>query len=79
MSQIKISISVDDAHVDQILEVAEGLRSLGMTVEQMLSIVGVISGSIDSEQVNRLYQVKGVQHIEPEQGYQLPPPDSDIQ
>ena len=79
MPKVKVSVSVDDAHVNQILKVAEGLQSVGMDVEQTLPNVGIISGSIASDQVNRLYQIEGVQHIEPEQGYQLAPPDSDVQ
>jgi hypothetical protein len=79
MPKVKVSVSVDDAHVNQILKVAEGLQSVGMDVEQTLPSVGVISGSIASDQVNRLYQIEGVQHIEPERSYQLAPPDSDLQ
>ena len=79
MPKVKVSVSVDDAHVNQILKVAEGLQSVGMDVEQTLPSVGVISGSIASDQVNRLYQIEGVQHIEPERSYQLAPPDSDVQ
>ncbi len=79
MPKIKVSISVDDAHVDRISEVAQGLQSAGLEVEQVLPTVGMISGSIDSNQVNRLSQIQGVQYIEPEQSYQIAPPDSDIQ
>jgi hypothetical protein len=79
MPKVKVSVSVDDAHVNQILKVAEGLQSVGMDVEQTLPSVGVISGSISSDQVNRLYEIEGVQHIEPERSYQLAPPDSNVQ
>jgi hypothetical protein len=79
MPKVKVSVSVDDAHIDQILEVSRGLQSVGMDVEQTLPSVGVISGSISSDQVNRLYQIEGVQHIESGQSYQLAPPDSDVQ
>jgi hypothetical protein len=79
MSKVKVSVSVDDAHIEQILEVAQDLQSAGMDVEQTLPTVGVISGSIDSRDVDSLSQVEGVRHIEPERSYQLAPPDSDIQ
>lgn len=79
MSTVRVSISIDDAHLDQIAEITKSLQSAGMEVEQTLSTVGVINGSVDSEQVNRLYQIEGVQHIEPQQSYHLAPPDSDIQ
>jgi hypothetical protein len=76
MSELKISISLDDTHLEQISEIAKSLQSAGMNVEQTLPTVGVISGSIDSEQINRLYQIEGVQHIEPQQSYQLDPPEA---
>lgn len=79
MPKVKVSISVDDAHIDQILEICEQLQSHGLEVEQTLPTLGVISGSIESDQVNRLHQVEGVQHIEAEQGYRLAPPESDLQ
>lgn len=79
MSKVKVSVSVDEAHIDRILEVSQSLQSAGMDVEQTSPIIGVISGSINSDYVNHLYEIEGVQHIEPERNYQLAPPDSDIQ
>lgn len=79
MSQVKISVSVDDAHLPQIKQVSEQLQSSGMNVEQTLSTIGIINGSIQSDKLNNLYQIEGVQHVEPQQSYQLAPPSSDIQ
>lgn len=79
MPRIKVSVSVDDAHLAQILEVARRLQSAGLEIEQTLPSVGVISGSIEGDRVNSLYQITGVQQIEPERSYQLPPPDADVQ
>lgn len=79
MPKISVSIAVDDAYADQILTVVERLQAMGMEVEQTLPNIGVISGSIDADRVNRLYQVAGVQHIESAQNYQLPSPDADVQ
>jgi hypothetical protein len=79
MSTVNVTISVDNAHLEQISEITKRLQSAGMSVEQTLPTIGVISGSIDSEEVNRLYQIEGVQTIEPQQSYRLPPPESEIQ
>jgi hypothetical protein len=79
MPKIKVSISVDDAHIDRLMEVAASLQSVGMDVEQTLPSVGIISGSVSSDRVNGLYHIEGVQHIEPEQIYQLSPPGADVQ
>ena len=47
MSQVQISVSVDDAHLPEIEKIAQELRSAGVNVEQILSTIGVISGSIE--------------------------------
>lgn len=79
MSKLQVSISIDDNHINQISEIAKNLQSVGMDVEQTLPSIGVISGSVSSDQVNRLEQIEGVQHVEPDRSYQLAPPDSNVQ
>ena len=79
MSEVKISVSVDDTHLSQIQQVSQQLQSSGMNVEQTLSSIGVISGSISNDRLNSLKQIKGVKNIEPQENYQLAPPDSDVQ
>ena len=51
MSEIKIFISVDDTHLSQIEQVSRQLQSSGMSVEQTLSSIGVISGSISNDRL----------------------------
>ena len=59
--------------------VAEQLRAAGMTVEQVLGAVGIITGSIDAERRASLAAVPGVVAVELERHIQLPPPDAEIQ
>lgn len=79
MSQVQVSVSVDDAYMSQIEQISQQLQSSGMNVEQTLSSIGVINGSIESDKVNSLYQIEGVQNVESQQGYQLAPPNSELQ
>ena len=67
MSEVKISVCVDDDHLSQIEKISQQLRSSGMNVEQVLSTIGVVSGSIQPDKLNNLYQIEGVNNIEPEQ------------
>lgn len=78
MSKVRVSISVEEAYISRILEISQRLQSFGMDVEQTLPSIGVISGLIDSDQIDCL-KIEGVQQIEPEQNYQIAPPESDIQ
>ncbi len=79
MSQVSICVSIDDAHLPQIQQISEQLQASGMNVEQTLSSIGVIIGSIESEQVQNLDPIEGVQNVELQQSYQIAPPDSDVQ
>jgi hypothetical protein len=79
MSQVQVSVSVDDAHLPQIEQISQQLQSSGMNVEQTLSSIGVINGSIESDKLNSLERIEGVQNVEPQQSYQLAPPSSDVQ
>ncbi|HLP92301.1 MAG TPA: ketohydroxyglutarate aldolase [Nostocaceae cyanobacterium] len=79
MSNVNLTVAVEENYMSQILEVAENLRSTGMNVEQILDQIGVISGSCDSDKMQDITQVPGVSHVEIDREYQLPPPDSDLQ
>jgi hypothetical protein len=79
MSKVKISVSVKDDHLDHLLKVAADLKSAGMDVEQTMPNIGIVGGSIESNQVDKLYQIAGVDSVESEQGYQLAPPNSPVQ
>ena len=60
-------------------QVAEQLRAAGMTVEQVLSAVGIVTGSVDSERRASLAAVPGVVAVELDRPVQLGPPDAEIQ
>lgn len=79
MSSVNVTVVVDDAHQAQILEVAAALQACGLTVQQTLPNIGMICGTVDTNQVGSLAEVEGVAAVELDQSIQLPPPDSNIQ
>jgi hypothetical protein len=64
MSEINIIISVDDEHLETILEVVSALEAVGMKVENIMPEVGVISGSIDAAKSEALSNIEGVEYVE---------------
>lgn len=78
MAKVTVSIAVDEAHLDRMAEIVKMLEAQGLQVEQMLTTIGVITGSIEESQLAGLSQISGIE-IEKEQTYQLPPPGSNIQ
>ncbi|RTZ44663.1 ketohydroxyglutarate aldolase [Candidimonas sp. SYP-B2681] len=64
MTQIVISILIDEACRDHFAEVVESCRSVGLVVHHEMALLGVISGSIDSSELAGLSQIKGIARIE---------------
>lgn len=79
MSNVNLSVAVEDSYINKIQEVAQKLQSAGMNIEQVLNTVGIITGSCDSEKVESLSQIEGVSHVERSREYKLAPPESDLQ
>ena len=76
---VDIVVTVDDHHAGQLATVAERLRAAGMVVDETLDAIGTITGSVDEAQMAGLSDVAGVEAVEPQRIYRLPPPDSPVQ
>ncbi|CCQ45071.1 putative uncharacterized protein [Pseudarthrobacter siccitolerans] len=75
---VNINITVDPEHVSTVADVADALRARGMQVEQVLQM-GFITGSAPDDSLPALKSVHGVQSVDEDRGYRLPPPAADIQ
>lgn len=75
----RICVVVDAAHLTVIDDVAGALRSCGMQVEQVLGSVGMVTGSAGDDCVPALRSVDGVESVDEELSYRLPPPEADVQ
>ena len=75
---VNINVTVHQEYLSAIADVADALRARGMQVEQILEM-GFITGSAPDDSLVDLKKVSGVQSVDEELGYQLPPPDDDIQ
>jgi hypothetical protein len=75
----RVSVSVDEEHLEAIGAVADALRSQGMEVEQVMGNLGIISGVVAEGAREALRGVEGVMSVDEAQGFQLAPPESPIQ
>lgn len=75
----RVSVSVDDAHVERIDEVVEALRARGLQDEQVLATLGVVTGEVADDRRQQLAAVDGVDSVDDEASYRLPPPDAPVQ
>ena len=75
----EVTVTVADSHAGDIEDVAERLREAGMQVDQVLATLGVITGSIEAPRIAVLEQLDGVAAVEEQTGFQIAPPDADVQ
>jgi hypothetical protein len=77
MDWTRVSVTIDDAHLDTIDEVADRLRERGLRVDRVLASVGIVTGSV--QDVAALDSVPGVLSVDLEEGVDIGPPDQEIQ
>jgi hypothetical protein len=72
-------VTIADDQVADIDSTVDRLREAGMTVDQVLGAVGIVTGTVPASARSKVATVPGVAAVEDETSYQLPPPDSDVQ
>jgi hypothetical protein len=60
-------------------EVAGWLAAAGLVVEEVDDVLGTVIGRAPPDRLDALRRVPGVDGVEPERRYRLPPPDADVQ
>ena len=66
MSRVNVAVAVADDAQDRIYEVAAACRALGLDHTATLAVVGVLTGSMESRELRRLWAVPGVLAVEVE-------------
>ncbi|MBD0270305.1 MAG: ketohydroxyglutarate aldolase [Acetobacteraceae bacterium] len=79
MAEVKVSVSVDDSHLERLDEVARAAEAAGMTVHGRQATIGVLTGSIAQDKLDKLRSVPGVEDVETQREVRVPPPDSEVQ
>ena len=55
-------------------EVADDLKAAGLTVDQVLTSIGIVTGSAEPEAAERLQKVRGVADVSPDHPVDIGPP-----
>jgi len=79
VSKITLTLSVDDAYLDRFPEVVEDAAAAGLHIDRQLDAIGIVTGSIDSQQLAALRSVAGVARVEPVRQFQIAPPWQRVQ
>ena len=59
-------------------EVVRGLKAAGLEIDQALAEIGVVTGSADADQLEKLREVRGVADVSPDHPVDIGPPGSPI-
>jgi hypothetical protein len=70
VSRVNVAVAVADDAQGRIYEVAAACRALGLDHTATLAVVGVLTGSVDSSDLPKLWAVPGVLAVEFEDEYQ---------
>lgn len=79
MPKVNLSVSIEDQHLDRVEEVVKRVKRAGMSVEEVMEGVGIVTGSIEPEKLDSLRGVAGVAHVEASRHFSIAPPESDVQ
>jgi hypothetical protein len=76
---MRFTVTVDDGHLSQLGEVAKSLSSEGMEIDQVLPLVGCVTGWAPEGARETLARIPGVVALSLEEVVHISPPDADIQ
>jgi hypothetical protein len=79
MSRVKVSVLLSDDSLKRINDVVKQVKSKGMKVDRVLQKTGVLTGSVEADDLGGLNTIKGVSGVEQERSVGIAPPDSDVQ
>jgi hypothetical protein len=61
---LNVIITIEDKHLKEIDSIARTLRRMGLKIDQVLRISGVISGSVQKRITHMDLKIKGVKSVE---------------
>jgi len=69
VSRVNVAVAVADDARGRIYEIAAACRALGLHHSATLALVGVLTGSMESDDLVKLWAVPGVLAVEVEYGF----------
>jgi hypothetical protein len=64
VAKVEVIVKVEKDYKDKLAEIAAECKAAGMSVEQQMNALGMISGSVERASIKRLEGIKGVSYVE---------------
>lgn len=77
MTGARVSVTIDEDHLDTVQQVAEELRARGLRIESVLEVLGIVTGEVEDPAVLR--GVEGVRSVDTELRHDIGPPGAHVQ
>jgi hypothetical protein len=79
MAKTRVNISIEDGYLDRMDEVVRRLQKAGLASSKQMKDIGVVTGSVDQDHLDRIRRVAGVAHVEQSRQVSIPEPSKDVQ
>ncbi|SFN44879.1 hypothetical protein SAMN05216386_1012 [Nitrosospira briensis] len=64
MKQVMITVLIDEAYRNSIAKLADRMIEAGMTIDQRLDAIGVITGKTENSAISSIAKLEGVARVE---------------
>ena len=64
MSKVEVIVKIEDSATDKMSEIAEQCEGAGMSVQQQMKSVGMISGVTERANISKLERIRGISYVE---------------
>lgn len=78
-SKLSIIVSVSEAFEDRLEDVLQRLRARGMAIDEVMSDLNLVAGTVDESKMSDLASLDGVSKVEQARSFKIAPPSSDTQ
>ncbi|HSK71139.1 MAG TPA: hypothetical protein VK892_05555 [Pyrinomonadaceae bacterium] len=64
MSKAEVIVKIEKNYKDRLAEIAAQCKNAGMNVEQQMSALGMISGTVEKSAIKKIEKIEGVAYVE---------------
>lgn len=76
MASVRMLLSVSESHRGALDDIAAAATAAGMDVDACLPEIGVVSGLIEADGIDRLRTIAGVEDVQPDATFSVAPSKS---
>ena len=64
MSRVEVIVKIEKNYKDRLSDIAAQCKNAGMNIEQQMSALGMISGTVERSAIGKIEKIDGVAYVE---------------